>query len=195
MERAEILVVIAGSAGAVGVLCETIAALPPDLSAAIAIVQHRASSASDVLASILARSTALRVREAREGLILEPGTVYIAPPNLHLTITKRRRLHLVDGHRIRSVRSSANPLFESAAEVYGEKALAIVLSGYDADGTDGVQAIAEGGGTVLAQDPATSFASSMPLHAIATGAVDRLVTADQLANEIVSFVANRRRAA
>ena len=95
MERADILIVIAGSAGAFGVIRKTLAALPADLPAAIAIVQHRSSVGHGLLARILARSTSLRVRDAGEGVILEPHTVYVAPPNRHLTITKRRRLHLL----------------------------------------------------------------------------------------------------
>lgn len=189
MAPASILIVIAGSAGAFGVLSEILGGLPADLPAAIAIVQHRSAKFKSHLASILARSTRLRVVDATEGIVLEPGTAYVAPPDHHLTVDADHRAHLVDGHRIRFVLSSANPLFESAARVYGPKVLAIVLSGYDSDGTDGVQAVAQGGGVVLAQDPATAGVPDMPRSAVATRVVERVVPRDQLAGEVMRFVA------
>jgi two-component system chemotaxis response regulator CheB len=101
--------------------------------------------------------------------------VYVASPDLHLTVTRTGRFAYSDGYRIRHVLSSANPLFASPAESFGPGAIGVVLTGYDADGTDGVQAIRSCGGTVIAQDERTSEQFAMPSSAIRPGAVDSVL--------------------
>jgi len=186
---ADVLVVVAGSAGALSVLRAIVRALPHDLAAAVVIVQHRGRDASECLVEILRRAATLRVVGAREGALLERGTIFVAPSDRHVTVWSNKTLHLHDGRRIRHVLSSANPLFDTAAPVFRERLLAIVLTGYDHDGTDGVQAVAAAGGTVLVQDPATSFAPEMPRAALATGAVSAAVPASEIADAVVRFVA------
>lgn len=174
------LVVIGGSAGAIGPLSEVLRGLPFDFPAAVVIVQHSDPSRKSLLAPILARASAMPVVAALEGDELEPGRVYIVPPNRHATVTDDRRIHLFDGTRIRHVRSSANPLFESAALVYGTSAVAIVLSGTGFDATDGVQAIKHHGGAVIVQSVASAQHGGMPKAAIATGAVDYVLAVQDI---------------
>jgi two-component system chemotaxis response regulator CheB len=144
-------------------------------------VQHRSPVGPSLLPRILARRTPLAVKLASEGEELRPGTVYLAPADQHLVIEARRRLAFTDGRRIRFVRSSANPLLESAAEVLGGRVIAVVLTGGGADATDGVQAVKAAGGVVIAQDRATSQVFGMPRSAIETGAVDYVLPLDEIA--------------
>ena len=111
-----------------------------------------------------------------------PGTVYLAPPREHLVIRRDETLALVDGHRkIRHVFSSADPLFASAAQVYGDGVIAVVLTGADSDATDGVQSVRQRGGIVIAQDRATSHVFGMPHAATSTGAVNAVLPLPEIA--------------
>lgn len=143
---ARVLVALAASAGGIEATRGILAALPSALPAAVVLVQHRTASAPWTLARILAWSTSLRVVEGTEGALLEDGTVFVAPPDRHLSIGRDRRLHLVRGPRIRHVFSSANPMLESAVIAFGPAKIAVILTGYDSDGTDGVQSVAAAGG-------------------------------------------------
>lgn len=116
--------------------------------------------------------TKLPVALAREEDRLRPGHVYVAPADFHMTVKPDHTISLVDGRRIRFLRSSVNPLFESAAAALSGRVIGVVLTGYGQDGTDGVQTIKRNRGTVIAQDRATSEAFDMPDSAINTGAAD-----------------------
>ena len=105
-----------------------------------------------------------------------------------MIVTAERRIRLVDGPRIKRVRSSANPLFETAAAAFGDRLLAVVLTGGDGDGTDGVQTVAGAGGVVVAQDPRTAQARWMPESAIATGAVRHVLPLDEIGPYVVAKV-------
>ena len=113
------LVVIAGSAGSVQALLEIVAALPPDFETPVAIVLHRTPTPPRVLDGLLARRSKLRVVEAVAGDAITPRTVFVAPPHFHLSVRPDRTFAVEDGRRIDHLRSSANPLFESAAEIFG----------------------------------------------------------------------------
>ena len=169
------LVAIVASTGGMKALEQILAWLPADFPVPIAVVQHRSTHHPNLLARVLSRHTELAVKLAEDGEMLEPGTVYLAAPELHLVVNDNHTLGLRDGHKIRHVLSSGNPLFESAAHTLGERVIAVVLSGYDRDGTDGVQSVKKAGGTVIAQDETTSQVFSMPRSAIATGCVDQVL--------------------
>ena len=166
------LVVIAASAGGVQALQRVLSSLPADFPAPICLVQHRTSRQPDLLPRVLGRSSRLKVKRSQPGEQMHPGTIYLAPVDAHLVIRPDRTLALMDGARIRHVRSSANPLFVSAAHAAGKGTIGVVLTGNDSDATDGVQAIKRGGGLVIAQDRETSQSFGMPGSAIETGAVD-----------------------
>ena len=138
---------------------------------------------------MLGRSSALPVVLVDSpGMRMRTGTVYVAPPDRHLVITASARFDLVGGRRIRHLRSSANPLFESAAAVFGPRVVAVVLTGGDSDATDGVQAVSAMGGTVIAQDPATARFSSMPEAAIASHCVTAVLPLDAIGPALVKLV-------
>lgn len=164
-------VVLAASAGGIPALLQILAHLPTGFPAALAIVLHRSPGAPSVLAHILDRKSRLPVREALPGEPVRTGMVYLAPADFHMVINADRTVSFVDGRRIRHVRSSANPLFESAASVFGPNLIAVVLTGGGSDATDGVQTVTRHGGVVIAQDPETAKHIGMPESAIRTGTV------------------------
>jgi two-component system chemotaxis response regulator CheB len=175
------LVVLAASAGGIEALGRLLGALPPTFPVPIALVQHRSPHSPNLLDKVLQRRTPLRVKPVEPGEALRAGTVYVAPADHHLVLRADRRLGLTDGRKIRFLRSSANPLFESAADVLGSRVVAVVLTGGGSDATDGVQAVKSRGGIVIAQDRATSLTFGMPGAAIATGAVDYVLPLDHIA--------------
>jgi two-component system chemotaxis response regulator CheB len=179
------LVVIAASAGGIPALEEILAALPEDFPAPIAIVQHRSPQLPNLLPQILARKSRLVVKLVEHAEKLRPGMVFLAPPDHHLTIRPDHTFALEDGARIHYLLSSANPLFASAAEVFGGNVVAVVLSGFGHDATDGVQGVKAAGGIVIAQDEATSRYFGMPSSAIATGCVDLILPLHEIAPALI----------
>jgi two-component system, chemotaxis family, protein-glutamate methylesterase/glutaminase len=185
------LVAIAASAGGIEAIGTVLNALPSDFPVPIAIVQHRTANPPNLLARVLARRTTLAVKTAEQNEVMRPGTVYLAPPDLHLTVRSDRSASLINGGKIRHVLSSANPLFSSAAEALGGRVIAVVLTGGNRDATDGVQSVRMGGGVVLAQDEATSEHFAMPRSAIATGCVDRVLPLGDIAPTLIGLVTGR----
>jgi two-component system chemotaxis response regulator CheB len=181
------LIVIAASAGGVQALRQLLASLRPDLPAAVVIVQHRPVTGS-VLEQILGRSAHWPVETARDHLPIRLHVIYLARPDLHLTIGPTRRFSHVDGTRVRGVLSSANPLFSSAASAFRDRVVAVVLTGSGTDATDGVQAVKAHGGIVIAQDRSTAEHFGMPQSAIKTGAVDYVLPIGTIAPMLAAIV-------
>jgi two-component system chemotaxis response regulator CheB len=181
------LVAIAASAGGIPALQRLLSTLPPAFPAPVAVVLHRTRRQEDLLPLVLGRSSALPVRRVEPGRPKQAGTVYIAPPDAHLIVAPDRRFDLMGGRRIRHVLSSANPLLTTAAEVLGP-VIGVVLTGMGRDATDGVQAVKQAGGVVIAQDEATSEWFSMPQSAIATGAVDYVLPLDRIGAKLVELL-------
>jgi len=179
---------IAASAGGLSALTRLLAGLPADFPAAIVIVQHLDPRHRSLMAEILNRHCALPVKEAEEGDRLAGGAIYIAPPNRHLLANPNGTLSLSQSELVHFVRPSADLLFESLAASYKDRCVAVVLTGSGSDGSMGVQAVDRMGGTVIAQDEATSDFFSMPNAAIATGTVDFVLPLDEIAPALVSLV-------
>jgi two-component system chemotaxis response regulator CheB len=158
---------------------------PRDFPAAVVILQHRPAWGQSKLTELLAGRTQLPLIDATSGEAMKAGTIYLARPHQHLTISDRGTFRYVDGTRIRHLLSSANPLFDSAAQVFGPKAVAVVLTGSGMDATDGVQAIKAHGGKVIVQDPATAAHYGMPSAAIRTGAVDFVLPIENIASTLI----------
>jgi two-component system, chemotaxis family, protein-glutamate methylesterase/glutaminase len=179
------IVAIAASAGGLAAISKILAGLPTEFPAAIVIVQHMDPKHRSLMAEILGRRTTLKVKQAEEGDILSASTVYIAKPNWHLLVKSDGRLSLNQSERVHFVRPSADLLFKSVATSYKDRAIAVVLTGTDSDGTDGVQAIKKMGGTVIAQDEATSEFFGMPGSAIKTGKVDFILSLDKIPSALI----------
>lgn len=182
------LVALASSAGGLGALREVLSALPEEFPAAIAVVQHLDPRHRSLMAKILSGRTALSVKEAEEGDRLRSGTVYIAPPDKHLLVNPGGTITLTQSEMVHFVRPSADLLFESVAASYKDRAIAVVLTGSGSDGKMGVQAIKKMGGTVIAQDEATSEFFGMPGAAIQSGSVDFVLPLQEIPSALVTLV-------
>jgi len=182
------IVALASSAGGLNALSIMLAGMPADFPAAIVAVQHLDPRHRSLMATILSRRTQLRVKEAEEGDQIMPGYVYIAPPDRHLLVNPNYTLALAQTELVHFVRPSADLLFESVAARYKDRAIAVVLTGSGSDGNMGVRAIKKMGGTVIAQDEATSDFFSMPNSAIQTGSVDFILPLDEIAPALFSLV-------
>jgi two-component system chemotaxis response regulator CheB len=128
------------------------------------------------------------VREARDGDVLEPGTVYVAPPDAHLLVDADGSLRLERSELVHHVRPSADALLLSIAHEYRGRCLAVVLSGTGIDGAAGAAAVHQAGGRVLAQDEATSEHFGMPGAAILAGGVDEILSLEDIGPAVVEFV-------
>ncbi len=181
------VVVIAASAGGLAAISTVLAALPHDFPSPVAIVQHRAPKPSTRLEMLLSRVTPLVVKAAESGDRMRAGTVYIAPPDLHMIINKFV-LTLSQSPPVRYCRPAADPLFLSAAEHAASHLIAVVLTGGNGDGTAGIKAIKRRGGTVIAQDQATSQHFSMPKSAIETGDVDYILPITEIGPALLALV-------
>ncbi|MBI2209573.1 MAG: chemotaxis protein CheB [Deltaproteobacteria bacterium] len=182
------IVALAASAGGLRALSEVLAALPADFPASIVVVQHLDPRHRSLMADILSRRTALRVKQAEEGNRLNPGVAYIAPPNRHLLVNSDSTLSLSQSELVHFVRPSADLLFESVAASYKDRSIAVVLSGTGSDGSMGVQAIKKMGGTVIVQDEKTSEFFGMPGAAIQSGSADFILPLDEIPSALVTLV-------
>jgi two-component system chemotaxis response regulator CheB len=140
------------------------------------------------LAAVLQRSSTLPVQDAASGDRLQPGRIFLAPANRHLVVEPDGRLSLSPAARVQATRPAADVLFASVAPVFTTQVMAVVLTGYDRDGTDGIRVVKHWGGTVIAQDEASSEVFAMPHSAIATGAVDAVLALEEIAPAFVARV-------
>jgi two-component system chemotaxis response regulator CheB len=176
-----------------------IEALPADFPLPILVVQHMPPLFTRSLAERLASRSVLRCAEGADGAILEPGTVWIAPGNWHMTVVRDgndTRIRLTGEPPENSCRPSVDPLFRSVAEVYGPSALGILLTGMGQDGLLGARRIHERQGRILVQDEATSVVWGMPGAVARAGLAQKIVPLSDMAGEILKHVAaaGRRRA-
>lgn len=186
------IVAFASSAGGVQALTEVLSRLPADFPAAIVAVQHLSPRHESLLSTVLGRKTSLRVADAEEGRRLGPGSVLIAPRDRHVTIGPGGAIHLTETEKVQHVRPSADVLLRSVAEVYGARAIAVVLSGTGHDAADGVRAIHRAGGVVVAQDEATSQFFGMPDAAIRTGDVAHVLPLEEIPETLARLVRGDR---
>jgi two-component system chemotaxis response regulator CheB len=171
----ERIVVVGASAGGVEALSELVAALPADFPAPIIIVLHIPPDSPSLLPRILARRSALQVVAAEDGMKVQPGTVYVAPPDRHVLIDDDGTLETPRGPRENNHRPAVDPLFRSAALAYGAKAVGVILTGTRDDGTSGLNAIKACGGTAIVQDPNDAAYPWMPKNALEHVEVDHAV--------------------
>ena len=175
---------IGASAGGVDALARLFGTLNDDLPAAVLVVLHVPATGRSLLAPILNRHTALDVRVAEEGEALVPGRVYVAPADRHLVVANGR-VRLERGPKENAVRPAVDPMLRSLAASYGDRAVAVVLSGALGDGSSGALAVKLAGGTVIVQDPEDATVPSMPESALrAVGEADAVLTADAIGPEL-----------
>jgi two-component system CheB/CheR fusion protein len=180
------LVVVGASAGGIEALSIVVSGLSPSFGAPIVVAQHLHPSHPSSLADIIARRTDLAVREIEDRMPLQPGTIYIVPPNRHVTISGHEvRL---DADHVDRPKPSVDRLLETASEVFGEGLIAVILSGTGSDGAAGAQYVAAAGGTVIAQDPETATFPSMP-RSLLPQTVDAITRVEAIGPLLESLVA------
>jgi two-component system chemotaxis response regulator CheB len=188
-------VAIGASAGGVEALSMLLPAVPAALRAAILIVLHLPRERASVLAEIFSAKCARPVREAVDKEPVEPGTVYFAPPDYHLLVDRAgpagAHLALSADDLVNFSRPSIDVLFESAADVYGQRLIGIILTGANHDGAAGLAAVHEAAGITVVQHPDTAQSSLMPMAAIKRSPVDYVLTLEQIAELLRSLEETR----
>ena len=185
--RVRDLVVIGASAGGVEALKTLTSLLPADLPASVLVALHLPASARSYLPDILARTCALPVRQARDGMTLTPGEVVVAHPDAHLLVVEERVV-LGRGPKENGSRPSHDAMMRSAALARGTRVVAGVLTGLLDDGAAGLHVVQRHGGHCLVQDPAEADFPSMPTAALRAVPDARSLTLRALAEEIVRAV-------
>jgi two-component system chemotaxis response regulator CheB len=174
------IVVVAASTGGPAAVTRLVASFPKDLPAAVLLVLHMPPTFTKQFTLQLAEISSLRVKEAESNESLEPGTIYLCPGSHHLRLSPSGRLTLDPGPRIGGYRPCADVALESVATYANGLAIGVVLTGMGNDAASGVKAIRAAGGHVIAQDEATSVIFGMPGEAIKTGAVNEVLSLDQI---------------
>lgn len=172
--------VVGASAGGVEALRAFVGGLPSNLAACVLVVLHLPANSSSVLPAILNRAGPLAAKHADDGEVLEPGRVYVAPPDHHLLV-RGDRTALSRGPRENGHRPAVDPLFRSAAESRSNRVIATVLSGSLDDGTAGCAAVRAKGGLVAVQEPGDALYDSMPRGVMAVLQPDLIASAGRLA--------------
>lgn len=181
-------IVIGGSAGSVQALSVLLPALPPNMPVPVLVVLHIPADRPSQLAELFNARCEVSVREAADKEPATPGTVFFAPPDYHLLAEPNGSLSLSVDEPVKYSRPSIDLLFESAAYAYGDGLLAIVLTGANDDGSDGVKAVKQQGGQVWVQDPETASMSTMPLAALASVSADRVLTLDGMVQALCELI-------
>jgi two-component system chemotaxis response regulator CheB len=171
-----------GSAGGLEALLEVLRPLPREFPGTIGVVLHRSPVHVSHLASLLAGTIALPVKEPADGEAVESGHVYLAPRDFHMTI-EDERWRLDRGPKRHRMRPAVDPLLISAAAARGERAVGVLLSGGGGDGVDGLIATAKGGLSIVRR-PDQARVQSMPMTAIQENDVDCVLRADEIASVI-----------
>jgi two-component system chemotaxis response regulator CheB len=180
--------VIAASTGGPRALAEIIPALPPDLGAAVLVVQHLPQGFTASLARRLDRLSALPVAEMAHGDLLRANRVYVAPGGRHATVIPSRegpRVVLDDSAPLWGMRPAADPLFAATAACFGARAVGVVLTGMGRDGANGLRAMREAGAYSLVQDRASATVYGMPGVALREAGADRVAPLAEIASAVL----------
>ncbi len=185
------LVVIGSSTGGPKALSEVLPRLPGDLPAGVLGVQHMPPEFTSSLAERLDFESELRVKEAKEDDPIEPGQVLLAPGDFHMIVVKGKHKHFVGLNKdaeVHNVRPSISVTMLSAAPIYREKTIGVILTGMGADGVEGMAAIKHFGGKTVVEDKSTAVVNGMPKACVEKGVADKAVPLHHIAEEIERLV-------
>lgn len=186
------VLLIGCSTGGPDALSSVLEQLPGDLGVPVLVVQHMPPVFTTMFSKRLDKVSPLRVREAEDGDVLEPGLVLVAPGDWHLqvksSVAGTVRVALDQGPQESFCRPAVDPLFRSAASVWGGRALAVVLTGMGQDGMLGAKTLHDAGARVLVQDEETSVVWGMPGAVAQAGLADEVLPLDQVAGRIAALL-------
>ena len=180
------IVAIGTSWGGLAAMTKLLGDLPADFSIPIVMVQHRSKDSERLLAHLLQDATDLTVCEIEDKDVLCPGKVHLAPANYHVLI-EEGYFSLTVEEPVRFSRPSIDVMFTSAADTYGPKAIGVILTGANEDGSRGLKDIARRGGRALVQDPKTAEIPVMPQAAIKAVPAAEVLPLDAIAQRLIAL--------
>ncbi|MEY2572854.1 MAG: two-component system, chemotaxis family, CheB/CheR fusion protein, partial [Verrucomicrobiota bacterium] len=183
---------LGASAGGVAVLQQFFSDMDPASGLAFVVVMHLSPEHESNLANVIAQKTRMPVMQVHEPVKVKPDHIYVIPPNYQLTF-EESTLHLVPPQQAPGRRVTIDLFFRTLAQAYGQRAVAIILSGGDSDGAIGLKHVRAQGGVTIAQDPDEAEHDSMPATAISTGMVDWVLPVGEMAPKLMEFVRNENR--
>ncbi len=186
------MVGLGASAGGVAVLQQFFADMPAESGLAFVVVMHLSPDYESNLAIILQQKTTMPVEQVARSVQVKANHVYVIPPNHQLTF-EDSTLHLVPPQQAQGRRVTIDLFFRTLAQAYGQRAVAVILTGTDSDGVIGLKHVRAQGGVTMAQDPHEAEYDSMPLTAISTGMVDWVLPVEKMAPKLMEFVRNENR--
>lgn len=182
-------VVVGASAGGVEALCEILPLVPVRLRAPILIVLHLPRDRPSLLAEIFRARCRRPVHEPIDKEPIEPGTVYVAPPDYHMLVDEGPQVALSDDDLVNYSRPSVDVLFQSAADFYGERLLGIILTGANEDGAEGLAAVHAAGGLTVVQEPQGAQAPYMIVSAMKRTQPDFVLSLAEIAKLVSALEA------
>ena len=180
-------VTIGASAGGVEVLSMLLSSLPASCRLSFFIVIHIPRERPSLLAELFGSRCALPVKEAEDKEPIQPGTVYFAPPDYHLLIDRGPAFALSSDEPVHFSRPSIDVLFDSAADIYGERLIGVILTGANQDGAEGLAAVGRAGGRTVVQDPVSAAVAYLPEAALNEGPVDFVLSLEQMRDQFASW--------
>ncbi len=182
------VVAIGSSTGGPNALRKIFCRIPSEVPAAFLIVQHMAKGFIKDFADSLNHESHIEVRVAQNGDSIVPGVALFAPDGVHMEVTPQKSIHLSHKLPINGHRPAASHLLPSVAEVFGRKAMGVILTGMGADGAEGMKVIKECGGKTIAQNEETCIVFGMPKEAIELGVVDHVLPINDIAEKIMKML-------
>ncbi len=184
--RFDQIVVIGASSGGFEALRTLAGGLPRDFPSPICVVIHTSADSPGVIHEIVGRATPLTTVSLHDSRTLEAGTMYFAAPDHHLLV-EPDRVHATKGPKENRFRPAIDPLFRTAAQVFGPRAVGVILTGNLDDGTAGLATIKQLGGTAIVQDPRDALYPSMPQSALSHVNVDYCVPLADIAPLLIEL--------
>lgn len=178
------LVVVGGSAGSLQVILTMVKDLGGDLNFPIVLILHRKAQAESILPKLLQQFSSIEVLEIEDKTEIKKNKIYIVPSDYHLLFEDKNTVSLDGSEKMNYSRPSIDVTFRSAAEVFGQNVVGVLLSGANADGVEGLRYIKKNDGTVWIQDPETADVDYMPRQAVQNVDYDLIIKPNDLADHI-----------
>lgn len=173
-------IVVGASTGGMETLRVLLSSIGKDFRLPIIIVQHLSRHSGEFLIEYLARHSDIEVRQAKSRELIESGKAYLAPANYHLLIESDLSFSLSLEGPVNFSRPSIDVLFESASDVFREKLIGVIMTGANADGSQGLCKIKNRGGFTIVENPETAVAETMPQSAVTAANPDRILVATEI---------------